>query len=114
MNTRGKEKQKKRRYSESISAFKKELKALSFEPIYGESIKDIITRLTVKIEEIANQYKYSIEYPEKAEVDAEGDTYYFIYPITIKTRSGKKKIYVNVQYFMYDQNQWVGMITGIR
>ncbi|ACP36890.1 conserved hypothetical protein [Sulfolobus islandicus Y.G.57.14] len=114
MTTRGKEQQKKRRYSESITAFKKELKALSFEPIYGESIKDIIARLTVKIEDIANQYKYAVEFPEKAEIEAEGDVYYFIYPITLKTKTGRKKIYLHVQYLMYDQNQWAGMITGVK
>jgi hypothetical protein len=114
VTTRGKEQQKKRRYTESIAAFKKELKALSFEPIYGESIKDIIARLTVKIEEIANQYKYSVEFSEKAEIETEGDIYYFIYPIILKTKTGRKKVYIHVQYLMYDQNQWVGMITGVK
>jgi len=111
---KSKERQKKKKYNESILAFKKELRALSFEPIYGESMKDIITRLTVKIEELANQYGYSVEFPERAEVDTEGDIYYFIYPITLKTKTGKKKVNIHIQYIMYDQNQWIGMITSVK
>jgi hypothetical protein len=99
--------------SESISAFKEELRAITFEPIYGDSVKDIITRLTAKIQEISEKYDYDIEFPKKAEVETDGNIYYFDYQLKVKTKSGTKRLTMRVQYIMYDQEGWVGMITEV-
>ncbi|MQL55676.1 hypothetical protein GFB69_07975 [Acidianus ambivalens] len=107
-------KQRKVRSNESISAFKEELRALSFEPIYGESVKDIIMRFTTKIQELAEQYGYEIEFPKKAGVETDGNIYYFVYNIKVKTKMSVKKLKISIQYIMYDNNQWVGLITGIK
>ncbi|WPX07523.1 hypothetical protein SOJ17_000636 [Metallosphaera sedula DSM 5348] len=99
--------------TESISAFKEELRAITFEPIYGDSVKDIITRLTTKIQELSEKYDYVIEFPKKAEVETDGNIYYFTYNLRVRTKAGVKRIQVRVQYIMYDQEGWVGMITEI-
>lgn len=109
--TRGK--QRKIRMTESISAFKEELRAITFEPIYGDSVKDIITRLTTKIQELSEKYDYMIEFPKKADVETDGNIYYFTYNLRVRTKGGVKRIQVKVQYIMYDQEGWVGMITEI-
>jgi len=87
---------------------------MMLEPIYGENIKDIITRLTSKLEEIAESYGYEIEFPERAKKDIEGDIYYFVYPIKVKTRHGFKKINLEVQYMIYDEGKWMGVITEVK
>ncbi|ARM74982.1 hypothetical protein [Acidianus manzaensis] len=100
--------------NESISAFKEELSALEFEPIYGDSIKDIIARLTTKIQELAEDYGYQIEFPKKAEIEVDGNIYYFNYNLKIKTKFNIKRLKVNVQYIMFDNNEWIGLITEIK
>lgn len=105
---------KKRRASESIITLKKELKALTFEPFYGGSLKEIVTKITTKIQEIIESYGYEVEFPERARKDIEGDVYYFEYPLKIKTKHGYKKIYIQVEYLIYDENAWMGMITDIK
>lgn len=117
MDIKAKEKiQNKRRASyESILAFKKELKALAFEPIYGESIKEIAAKLTSKIEKLAEEYGYDVMFSEKSEVEIEGDIYYFDYVIRVKTKNAEiKKLKIRVQYIMYDQNYWMGLITEVK
>lgn len=99
---------------ESISAFKQELLALSFEPIYGDSLKDIITRLTTKIQELAEEYGYQVEFPKKAEVETDGNIYYFRYTLKVKTRFVTKQLKLTVQYIMFDSNEWIGLITEIK
>jgi hypothetical protein len=113
-NNRSKQQKKRKKSKESILAFKKELRAMMLEPIYGENIKDIITRLTSKLEEIAESYGYEIEFPERAKKDIEGDIYYFVYPIKVKTRHGFKKINLEVQYMIYDEGKWMGVITEVK
>ena len=114
MKTKETIKQRKVRSNESITAFKEELRALSFEPIYGESVKDIIMRFTTKIQELAEQYGYEVEFPKKAEVETDGNIYYFAYNIKVKTKMSIKKLKISIQYIMYDNNQWVGLITSIK
>ncbi len=115
IKTREKNQNKRRLSAESILAFKKELKALAFEPIYGESIKEIAAKLTAEIEKLAEEYGYEIIFSEKSEVEIEGDIYYFDYIIKVKTKhNGIRKMKVRVQYIMYDQNYWVGLITEVR
>ncbi|AWR98191.1 hypothetical protein DFR86_02330 [Acidianus sulfidivorans JP7] len=94
--------------------FKQELAALTFEPIYGESIKDIIARLTIKIQQLAEEYGYQIEFPKKAEIETDGNIYYFSYTLKIKTKFSIKKLKMNVQYIMFENNEWIGLITGIK
>ncbi|QKR00463.1 hypothetical protein GWK48_08830 [Metallosphaera tengchongensis] len=113
MNARAKNKTRKVKLNESISTFKEELRAITFEPIYGESVKDIITRLTTKIQEIAEKYDYVVEFPKKAEVETDGNIYYFSYVLKVKTKVGIKRVEIKVQYIMYDHEGWVGMITSI-
>ena len=114
-NNKSTQQRKKRSKSkESISAFKKELKALTLEPVYGENIKDIITRITAKLQQLAESYGYEIEFPERAKKDIEGDIYYFVYPIKVKTKHGYKKIYLEVEYLIYDEGRWMGIITDIK
>lgn len=100
--------------NESISAFKQELFALSFEPIYGDSLKDIITRLTAKIQELAEDYGYQVEFPKKAEVETDGNIYYFKYSLKVKTKFATKRLRLTVQYIMFDNNEWIGLITEIK
>lgn len=114
MDSLATKKQHKKRKIEKIDAFKKELKALAFEPIYGNSIKEIVTYLTIKIQEIAEEYGYKVEFPEEAEVEIEGEVYYFNYIINIHTKTGKRKVNINVQYIMYDEGRWMGMITEVK
>ncbi|AHC52374.1 hypothetical protein SUSAZ_11150 [Sulfolobus acidocaldarius SUSAZ] len=104
---------KKRVSRESITAFKKELKSLSMEPIYGESLKDILARLTSKLEEVALSYGYEIEFPERAKKEVEGDVYYFIYPIKVKTKHGEKRLTLEVEYMLYEEGRWMGIITDV-
>jgi hypothetical protein len=106
---------KHRKTNESIIAFKKELKAISFEPIYGKGVKDIITRLTVELEKIATEYGYEIEFPEKAKTEIEADVYYFDYEIKIKTKLSIKKMRLQVQFIngAYEDGGWTGMITAV-
>ncbi|MEM0374036.1 MAG: hypothetical protein QXV69_05545 [Sulfolobaceae archaeon] len=112
--TRRKQQKQKKKRLERIDAFKKELKALAFEPIYGNSIKEIAANLTIKIQEIAEEYGYKVEFPEKAEVEIEGDIYYFSYPIKVITSANIiKRIKILVQYMLYDEKRWIGMITDI-
>lgn len=113
-NNRSKQQKKRKKSKESILAFKKELRAMMLEPIYGENIKDIITRLTSKLEETAESYGYEIEFPERAKKDIEGDIYYFVYPIKVKTRHGSKKLNLEVQYMIYDEGKWMGVITEVK
>jgi len=114
--TRRKQQQRqKKRKTERIDAFKKELRALTFEPIYGSSIKEIAANLTIKIQNIAEEYGYKVEFPEKSEVEIEGDVYYFSYPIKIITSNNTvKRIKIVVQYIIYDENRWIGMITEVK
>lgn len=100
--------------SENISAFKQELLALSFEPIYGDSLKDIITRLTARIQGLAEEYGYQVEFPKKAEVETDGNIYYFKYSLKIKTKSTAKRLKLTVQYIMFDNNEWIGLITELK
>jgi len=111
---KSKQKGHKRSYSESLSALKKELRALTFEPIYGESLKEIAAKLTTKIQEIVESYGYEVEFSERAKKEVEGDVYYFIYPLKIKTKHSTKKIYLEVEYLIYDENAWMGIITDIK
>ncbi|BFH72569.1 hypothetical protein SJAV_05130 [Sulfurisphaera javensis] len=112
---KNKSKQKgRKRASESIAALKKELRALTFEPIYGETLKEIAAKLTTKIQEIIESYGYEVEFPERAKKDVEGDVYYFVYPLKIKTKHGIKKIYLEVEYLIYDENAWMGIITDVK
>lgn len=106
----------KKRVNESILAFKKELKAITFEPFYGSTIKDIIAKLTVKLEEITSEYGYEIEFPEKAKTEIEGDIYYFEYDVKIKTKVSNKKITIQVQFMnvTYEQGGWMGIITSVK
>ncbi|QIW24958.1 hypothetical protein EWF20_13020 [Sulfolobus sp. S-194] len=104
----------RKRTSESIVTLKKELKALTFEPIYGESLKEIVTKLTTKIQEIIESYGYEVEFPERAKKEVEGDVYYFIYPLKIKTKHSTKKVYLEVEYLIYDENAWMGIITDVK
>ncbi len=115
MNQKTRKITQKKRVNESITAFKKELKAISFEPFYGNGIKDIIAKLTVKLEEIASQYGYEIEFPERARTEIEGDIYYFEYDVKVKTKISAKKITVQVQFMnvTYEQG-WMGIITSIK
>ncbi|AWR98879.1 hypothetical protein [Metallosphaera hakonensis] len=113
VDVKTKGKNRRIRITENISAFKEELRAITFEPIYGDSVKDIITRLTAKIQELSEKYDYTIEFPKKADVETDGNIYYFTYNLKVKTKGGLKKIQIKVQYIMYDQEGWVGMITEI-
>jgi len=113
-NNKSKQKARKRLYSESLSALKKELRALTFEPIYGESLKEIAAKLTAKIQEIVESYGYEVEFSERAKKEVEGDIYYFIYPLKIKTKHSTKKIYLEVEYLIYDENTWMGIVTDVR
>ncbi|AEB95527.1 MAG: hypothetical protein QXR57_03635 [Metallosphaera sp.] len=113
MDAKTRKKTRRVRVTESISAFKEELRAITFEPLYGDSIKAIITKLTAKIQEISEKYDYSVEFPKGAEVETDGNTYYFVYNLKIKTKVGTKRVQMEVQYMMYDQESWVGMITKI-
>ncbi|EZQ11006.1 hypothetical protein [Candidatus Acidianus copahuensis] len=115
MSVKTREVKKRKSYrSESISAFKEELRAMSFEPIYGDSVKDIMIRLTAKIQELAEGYAYQVEFPKKADIETEGDVYYFNYTVKVKTPFSVKKLGINVQYMMFDEKIWVGMITKVQ
>lgn len=111
---KSKQKGRKRSYSESLTTLKKELKALTFEPIYGESLKEIVAKLTTKIQDIIESYGYEVEFSDRAKKEVEGDVYYFIYPLKIKTKHGTKKIYLEVEYLIYDENAWMGIITDVK
>ena len=113
-NNRSAQQKKRKKSKESILAFKKELRALILEPFYGDSMKDILTRITSKLEELAESYGYEIEFPERSRKDIEGDIYYFIYPIKVKTKHGYKKINLEVQYMIYDEGKWLGVITEVK
>ncbi|EWG07554.1 MAG: hypothetical protein ASUL_03569 [Candidatus Aramenus sulfurataquae] len=103
-----------RKGRESISAFKEELRSMTFEPFYGENIKSIVTRITSKIQSLAEDYGYDIEFPKKAEMEIDGNIYYFNYTLKVKTRTSTKKIILQVQYIMYEEENWVGMITDVK
>ncbi len=103
-----------RKGRESISAFKEELRSMTFEPFYGENIKSIITRITSKIQSLAEDYGYDIEFPKKAEMEIDGNIYYFNYTLKVKTKTSTKKITLQVQYIMYEEENWVGMITDVK
>ncbi len=99
---------------ESIIAFKRELLALTFEPIYGSSFKDVLTRLTVKIQELASSYGYEVEFANRATKVSEGDGYYFEYPLKVKKGSMTRKLRLGVQYLFYEDGKWVGMLVDVK
>jgi hypothetical protein len=103
-----------RKGRESILAFKEELRSMTFEPFYGENIKSIITRITSKIQSLAEDYGYDVEFPKKAEMEIDGNIYYFNYTLKVKTKTSTKKITLQVQYIMYEEENWVGMITEVK
>ncbi|MCG2887947.1 MAG: hypothetical protein L7H21_01295 [Sulfolobales archaeon] len=99
---------------ESISALKKELMALAFEPIYSSSFKDVVTRLTVMLQALASQYGYDVEFSGRVTKISDGDRYYFEYPVTLKRGSVSRKLKLGVQYLFYEEGKWVGMIVDVK
>ena len=98
---------------ESLIVFKKELKSLTFEPTYGGSMKEIATRFTTIIQQLADRYGYDVEFPERAQTEIDGETYYFVYLVKVKTKGGARNMYIEAQYFLYE-GSWMGMITNVR
>lgn len=114
VKTRTESRRKKLSKGESIAAFKEELRSLTFEPIYGDTIKSIITSITTKIQTLAEEYGYEIEFPKRAEIETDGNIYYFIYTLKVKTKITTKRIRLHVQYIMYEEENWIGIITEVK
>lgn len=76
-------------------------------------MKEIATRFTTMIQQMAERYGYDVEFPERAQTEIDGETYYFVYQVKVRTKAGPKKIYIEAQYFLYD-GAWMGMITNVR
>ena len=109
-----KAKEKPVKQGESFTPFKKELIAMSFEPLYGRSIKEILIRLTSLVQEIASSYGYEVEFSPRFSKILDGDSVYFEFPVTVKGRNASKKLKLGLKATFYEEGRWVGMLVDVK
>ena len=106
--------EKSNNQKESFTPFKKELVAMSFEPLYGRSIKEILIRLTSLIQDIASSYGYEVEFSPRFSKILDGDSVYFEFPVTVKGRKTSKKLKLGLKATFYEDGIWVGMLVDVK